>query len=1408
MTTTLFEASWEVCNKVGGIHTVVSSKAKTLVAQYGDQYITLGPWLLASHSAQGLPFEDLPGYEDFAEACRRKGVPVRVGRWQVPGRPITVLVEFSGFYAQKDGILAGLWERFQVDSLLGTWDYIEPLLFGHACGLVIEEFCERYVAPQRGRAVAQFHEWMTGAGILYLKERCPNVGTVFTTHATMLGRVLSATGLSPEAGLGGRDPRALAEAHGVRAKHSLEGVCGREADVFTTVSDITAREAEVLHGRKPSPVLPNGIDLDGLDEICGPATPPDARRALDHLATAMLGAVDPDAAHICISGRYEFHNKGIDVYLGALSQLNQSAGRPIVAWVLVPAGNSGVSAALRARLVGDVHAEEKREPLPGYSTHNLFDADNDPVQRCARELGLVNGIRQRVRVIQVPIYLEPTDGVLNLPYEAALRGFELSCFPSFYEPWGYTPMESIAVGVPTVTSDLAGFGHWIQAAGLGPNDGVHVLQRTRLTEAQTVRELAQIIEERIANHIDNAAVSERCRQTAAHTSWPVLIEHYEAAFEAATRCTERRGRGTLTKRQQIPVPVRPTLQGRRPQLFQFDVAATLPEKLAGLARLADNYWWSWDPEACSLFEELSQRRWNACQHNPVRFLREVYPEDLRAKAEDSRFVYKLASVLARFDSYLAGSNSKTAAEHGLSSTRPVAYFCAEFGVHESLKTYAGGLGLLAGDHLKSASDLALPLVGVGLFYRKGYLSQQLAPNCEQLARPDENDPNALPMELVCGPNNEPMEIALQFPSSVVTLTVWRVKVGRVALYLLDSESPKNRAEDCAITHQLYAGDVEHRLKQEIVLSRGGIRLLERLGLDPLVYHMNEGHSALLALERVSSYVREQGLTFDEAREMVRASTLFTTHTPVPAGHDRFGEDLLRRYFSDAGSWVGLPWERFFALGETEEDRGQFNMTYLAIHFAGFLNGVSRRHGEVTRGLLKTCWPQLLSGDLPVRSITNGVHLPTWVAPRVAALFGAKDRPVNAQDFVRRAATLPSADLWRVRTESKRELLAMARQRLADGFVARRDSPAAMEECLRGLDEQAFFIGFARRFAPYKRAQLLFRDLARLTALVNHPTRPVRILIAGKAHPRDGQGQQILRSVAEECRRPGLLGRVIFLEDYNIDLARQLVRGVDLWLNNPVPPLEASGTSGMKAAANGALNLSVADGWWEEAYDGKNGWVIARDSSFPDQNLQDELDAGTLYSLLEEEILPLYFTRNADGIPEGWLARVRQNFESIPPQFNTDRMVGEYSSAAYCPLARQHARLAAERYEPLRQLTAEHARLRKGFEGLQILSARVSELNHVSVGDTLEARVEVALGTLTPADISVELVVGHSKYAGAALDKPMIIPLAAADRLSSGSTIYDGCVRLERCGRFSYGIRARVRRNGPLDESLLNLVLWA
>lgn len=700
----------------------------------------------------------------------------------------------------------------------------------------------------------------------------------------------------------------------------------------------------------------------------------------------------------------------------------------------------------------------------------------------------------------------------------------------------------------------------------------------------------------------------------------------------------------------------------------------IPAAIHRLADLAENLWWSWHVPARNLFKAVSYPLWKSTRHNPVRMLQLVDPARLEALAHRDEFLELYGKVVAAFDAEL-GNGHLWFPEHHPQINRPVAYFSAEFGLHGSLPIYSGGLGVLSGDHCKEASDLGLPLVGVGFIYPQGYFRQHIPPNGWQEAIYDTLNFDHVPLHPVFDGNGNRLMVTVTLRGTPIHVQVWEVRAGRVHLYLMDSNVPQNAAWDRDLSARLYGGDQETRIRQEMVLGLGGVRVLRALGIDPSVWHMNEGHSAFLVLERLRE-VTQGGRSFDEAVDLVRQSTVFTTHTPVPAGHDAFPYHLMDEYFGRFWADMGISRERFMSLGEYE---GRFNMTVLALRLSELRNGVSELHGEVSRRMWHSVWPDRPVEEVPIKAITNGVHLPSWVSTTLKELLdeyvgGDWRTRCDEQSMWDRLYEIPNEVLWSAHQHLKGKLLAFADTRIRQQWRSGRLQASQVLASGALLDPEALTIGFGRRFATYKRATLLFHDLRRIKEILNAEHRPVQILFAGKAHPADAGGKQLIQEVYQYAQDPEFGGRVCFLEDYDLHVAHFLLQGVDVWLNNPRRPHEASGTSGMKAAMNGVPNLSVLDGWWPEAYhpagDGRpaNGWAFGQ-IEYDDPNTQDEMDSQALYHLLEEEVVPLFYDRGASGIPRGWVQVMKEAMRTSLAAFSMRRMVKEYVETMYLPAMR-------------------------------------------------------------------------------------------------------------------------------------------
>jgi starch phosphorylase len=702
------------------------------------------------------------------------------------------------------------------------------------------------------------------------------------------------------------------------------------------------------------------------------------------------------------------------------------------------------------------------------------------------------------------------------------------------------------------------------------------------------------------------------------------------------------------------------------------LSAKIPARLARLEDLAYNFWWSWHREARDLFKMLDYPLWRSTGHNPVKMLREVSPERLEELAADPLFLRQYDAVLMALDTDMRNGHLWFPAHYPDLVERPIAYFSAEFGLHQSLPTYAGGLGVLAGDHCKEASDLGLPFVAVGFLYELGYFRQHITANGWQEAIYPRFKPEEVAIREAFGSDGTCLFVPVEVGDRTVQLQVWHVQVGRVRLYLMDADNERNAPWDRELTARLYGGDQEMRIQQEIVLGIGGVRVLRALGIDPLVFHLNEGHSAFLVLERARELV-ESGQPFDQAHQAVQATSVFTTHTPVPAGHDVFPYHLVDKYFQAYWPRLGLTREQFLELGSQAGDQPGFNMTVLALHMCGQSNGVSKLHGEVTRRMWQSVWPDRPVEQVPITHVTNGIHVSAWIGEAMNKIYRkylGPDWSERHDDPVlwERILDVPDAELWAAHLHLKRKLIAMIRERARQRYIEESTHPEQVLCSGTLLDPDALVIGFARRFATYKRAALLFHDLERLKRLLHDPYRPVQFIFAGKAHPADEGGKRLIQQVYQIARDPAMGGRIAFVEDYDLHVARYLVQGVDVWLNTPHRPHEASGTSGQKAALNGIPSLSILDGWWAEGYNGANGWAIEPDQRYDDPAAQDAADAEALYRLLEDEAVPLFYKRDTDDVPRGWVRVMKEAIRTAVPVFCTRRMVKEYTERFYVPAA--------------------------------------------------------------------------------------------------------------------------------------------
>ena len=1332
----LFEVSWEVCNKMGGIYTVIATKALYLKSQLGRHHILIGPdvWM---HTKSNPDFTEDPHlFRIWKAKAAEEGLLVRIGRWNIPGKPIAILVDFKKFLPEQDTILGNYWKSFGVDSLTGNWDYKENFLFGYAAARVIESFwkCNIYHSD---KVVAQFHEWQTGAGLLYLKQNDLPIATVFTTHATMIGRCLAGNNFPLYDGTE-YDADAKARDFGVVARHSLESKSASNADIFTTVSEITAGECTRFLGRTPDVVTPNGFEnsfTPATDEEYDSARA-SARAKLQEVASAMCDEpIGKDTLFVCIGGRYEYHNKGIDVFIDALAGIGQDIERQIAAFIMVPGAHNGPD-----RDLLDVLAGKGPEHYSTQTSHNLAYPESDQILGRFHETGLVNALGGKVKIFFVPSYLNGDDGVFNMSYYDLLVGMDLALFPSYYEPWGYTPLEALAFRVPSLTTSLSGFGRWVDHIyGNKPHPGLAVVPRDDSNYSEVVDAVrARILEMTALPLAKRKEYMANAREVASTALWNNQIKYYNEAYSQALEKSAERGKNLSVNNEKKMKYEK--IEVNSPSWKSVMVTRHLPEKLSGLEVLSKNLWWCWNDSAKALFKSVDPDIWHSSGHNPKVILDTVSLSRYEALAKDKDFLGKLKAVMEEFDAYMAQKKER--------KDPSIGYFCMEYGLDTSLKIYSGGLGILAGDYLKETSDMNVNLVAVGLLYRYGYFTQVLSSQGYQEARYDAQDFLSIPAEPVLGPDGQWLQVQIAFPGRNLSARIWKVAVGRTDLYLLDADFEANRPEDRQVTHQLYGGDWENRLKQEILLGIGGIRALRLLGINPQVYHCNEGHAAFIGLERLREYIENENLNVSEAMEVVRASSLFTTHTPVPAGHDAFDEGMLRMYLGHYAQRLKIDWETMMALGKinASDPNEKFSMSHLAANISQNINGVSMLHGKVSQDIFSRMYPGYLPEELHVSYVTNGVHYPTWAAKEWKKLHSQVFGPEFQTHHYDKSCfegiyNVSDSDIWHTRKIVKRELIRTVKERLSDPQMSSHYSPREIMTIKETLRDDVLTIGFARRFATYKRATLLFSDLDRLDAIVNNPKMPVQFLFAGKAHPADKAGQDLIKHIIDISKQDRFIGKIVFVPGYDITLAKRLVQGVDVWMNNPTRPLEASGTSGEKAAMNGVMHFSVLDGWWVEGYKEGAGWALPLERTYDDQAFQNELDAATIYTIIESEIAPIYYDVDyRTGRSARWIQFIRNCIAKVACNFTTNRMLTDYCNQYYIPQAARAASLIADDYKDARKIAQWKRTVSRLWDSIDVISYTQPDASYnLSPNNRLTSEVVLQIGDLKPEDIGVEML---------------------------------------------------------------------
>jgi len=844
----------------------------------------------------------------------------------------------------------------------------------------------------------------------------------------------------------------------------------------------------------------------------------------------------------------------------------------------------------------------------------------------------------------------------------------------------------------------------------------------------------------------------------------------------------------------------------------FEVVRELPEPLRDLRTLAMNLRWTWHAEAQDLFIEADRELWEELEHNPIELINQLTDDRLNQLAADELYVAKLQFQIKDLNDYMAGDNWFDRQFPKEREVAKIAYFCAEFGIHECLPIYSGGLGILAGDHLKAASDLGIPLVAVGLLYARGYFRQFLNSDAWQTERYPQYDFHRLPLALVRDVEGKPVQVKVDFPDRLVTCQIWKAQVGRIELFLLDSNVLDNAPDDQSITDTLYGGNEEMRIRQESILGIGGYRALVQMGIKPSVCHMNEGHAAFLSLERLRQFMLDNGCDFRTARQCVVSGNVFTTHTPVPAGFDLFPRPLIESYVSKAVSDLGLPFEQFLRFGRIKKDdvTEPFNMAILAMENSNYVNGVSKLHAEVTREMFHDRWPNFPLVEVPIAAITNGIHTETFMGRRVIELFerhfgsGWRD-DMGDRSVWARVGEISDLDLWEMRDNQRGDFVRFCRRHLRTRMHKNTASPVDLQSVNGVLDPRILTIGFARRFATYKRATLLFNDVDRLKAILNHADRPVQFVFAGKSHPRDDGGKKLIQDIVTFIRTEGQAHRMVFLEDYDMNVARQMVQGVDLWLNNPRRPMEASGTSGMKVVPNGGLNCSILDGWWAEGFKRGVGWAIGDGNQDENENHQDWLDSKALYDLIEHEIAPTFYYRTDNGLPTRWIEMMRQSMADLAPTFSTLRMVREYTSRFYVPASRAFNNLSSDKLERAKNALIWRDKVAGAWDKVRVAHVHDDAGATAILGSEFEVHAEVELGDLSPSDVRVQVMVGQvtSNRELVNLDLHDLEPVGEHGMVH----VFQGKARCDHPGHKGYIVRVIPHNEDVKVATELSLMSW-
>ncbi|MFP4059739.1 MAG: alpha-glucan family phosphorylase [Bacteroidales bacterium] len=1402
----LFEVCWEVCTNTANIQPLVTSKAPVVTNQLRDNYIVIGPDLFREEKLHSDFIESHELFPSWKEKAFAEGLRFRVGRCGKPGSPILILLDFTPFISQKNEIFSHFWDLYKLDSLSGKWDYIEPALFGYAAGKLIESFV-KFNLNNEDKIVAHFHEWLTGTGILYIEDNIPSVATVFTTHSTVTGRSIAENNRPLYSVLSQLNAETIAREKNFVSKQSLEKLAANTADVYTAISDLNTIEGHHFLGRKPLIITPSGIneslipDIETLKDFQA-----SARKIMIEVARELTDADFKNPFIIGASGNGNPYTSGIDVLLESISSLNKELeknDRDTLVFIFNPANILGP----RKELLKKINRESTESLSDKFVTHQLHDVENDFILSSLKSLSLNNEKNNKIKLIYVPIIPDQGDGIFNTSFQKLSAGFDLSVFPAYYEPWGYSLLESLANNVPVIASSLTGSARWAREKMKDTGDALQVIERTDTNYDEVVEKFTSAMKRYITGNVsDRSAISEKIKELTGIFTWENILPLYQQAWSKALESVPERVDSPDIKEQiqeKWQIVHRPV--GYEPAWNKMVVQSFLPESLMPLRTLASNLWWSWNYQAEEMFKKIDPELWENSGNNPIALLENVDYKRIQQLESDEQFIDQLNKIYDDFQNYM---------------TRPVeedkpaiAYFSMEYGLHNSVKIFSGGLGILAGDYLKEASDSNYNMVAVGLLYKYGYFKQMLSPNGDQQAIYEQQVLSHLPLEKVTDEKGNWLMASVVFPGRTVHIGIWKLNVGKVPLYLLDTDLEENQEQDRQITYNLYGGDIENRLKQELVLGIGGIRALTIMGIENDIFHSNEGHSAFIGLERLRKYINDHQLSFEVAKEVVRSSNLFTTHTPVPAGHDVFPEDLLRIYISHYPERLKISWDELLNLGRTHQfnKNEPFSMSVLAANLSQEMNGVSKLHGRVSQEMFRELYRGYMAEENHIGYVTNGVHYGTWTARELRELYEKEfgdgflsDQPNQA--FWKKIHDIPDEKIWEIKQLLRHKLITDIRETFKRNWLNRHESPRGMVNITENLDDKALTIGFARRFATYKRGSLLFTDPVRLARILNDQDRPVQFLFAGKAHPHDKGGQELIKKIITLSRQKDFIGKILFLENYDMMMAKKLVAGVDIWLNTPTRPLEASGTSGEKAAMNGTMHFSVLDGWWVEGYHPKAGWALPEKRTYDNQEFQNELDAETIYHILEDEIIPMFYDRNSKGVPPKWVSFIKHTISEVAPKFTMKRMLNDYQEKFYSKLHHRHNDLIHNDFVAAKDIALWKKMVSRSWDQIELISLKLPDTSKkpIKVGDTYTSEIILDLHKLLPEEIGVEfLVINESE------EQKLIVNRQEYEYMKSanGQSVFRVNFKPLKPGVFSFGIRVFPKNKNLPHRQDFPLVKW-